>query len=314
MKKFTALLLALIMVFSLATVASAAEINDKNEADYTDKLDKGTTFTKEYIVNSGKAPAEKFVFTVEYEGFVNQDGEKEDTEKTPTVTIGTADFEAKEAGTYTATADVTITGATDCALGVYTYKITETDAGVAGVDYVAEPVYLVVTVLRDENSQKHYVAAIHYEKVDGSKTDKTTNDYDAGSLNITKEITGNMADMTKEFPIKVTFTPQEGDHFVNVNDVQIVNNGTTAGIDYSYTSNDDGTVTVTFTLTNGESAEFTNIPSGTTYVVEETDLYGYTQTKAEGVEGVVDDATVGKSVSGTVEDQDTDNTVLLRTN
>lgn len=99
----------------------------------------------------------------------------------------------------------------DSPLGVYKYEVTETgNKDTAGVTYSNEKFYLVLTVLRDENSSKHYVAAMHYEDENGKKVNEDnrvtfTNIYDAGTLNVTKKITGNMADMDKKFKFTVVF-------------------------------------------------------------------------------------------------------------
>ena len=62
MKKLISLVLALVFVFSMATVAMAAE------EPYGGKLDQGTTFTKAYLVTKGTAPAEDFEFSIEFTG------------------------------------------------------------------------------------------------------------------------------------------------------------------------------------------------------------------------------------------------------
>lgn len=285
MKKLTALLLALVMVCSLATTAFAADFNnEEGQKDYTDIMDKETSFTKKYDVLSGTAPDEAFKFTVAFESFVNQNGDAANTTTYPTVTIGDATFteDMLAGGDYSEDAAVSITNIDNCALGVYTYKITETDNGIAGVNYVADPVYLNVTILRDEGNGKHYVAAIHYETVDGAKTGETTNTYEAGILEVTKKTTGNMADLTKKFPISILFKPEAGDSFKEVMTVQITNDSATTNRTYTYSETDRGDVIVTFELADAEAAYFYNIPLGTTYTVQETALYGYTQVSADG--------------------------------
>lgn len=281
MKKLISMLLAVVMVFALATAASAAEINGEN--DLTGKMDVVTSFTKQYQVLSGVAPDEAFAFTVAYQSFVNQDGVEAVAEQYPVVTLGKATFaNDMAAGTYNANASVTISGYAECALGVYTYQITEVDNNIAGVNYVADPVFLNVTVLRDEDDMKHYVAAIHYATVTGEKTGETVNTYEAGSLNVTKKTTGNMADVIKKFPITVVFKAETGDAFKEVSQVQIANDNATTNRTYNYRQISEGEVSVTFELADGETAAFTNIPLGTTYTVQETALFGYNQVSATG--------------------------------
>lgn len=271
MRKLISLLLALAMVFSLAIVASAEEASNQSTPP---NYDQGTSFTKEYTVSGGTAPAEDFAFAVEYQSYKDNEGNDGTATTHPTVTLGKASFTNKmpaSTAAYTATASVTITNYENAALGVYTYKITETAGSTAGVGYVADPVYLVVTVLRDEESNKHFVAAVHYETATGDKIGKTTNTYDAGTLTISKEITGNMADMLKKFQFTVTLTPAEGTTFADIQNAL-------AGV--TPTKNENGTWTYIFSLGDGEKAEFTNIPVGSSYTVSE-ETEGYTQ-KIEG--------------------------------
>lgn len=267
MKKILSLALALVLVLSMSTVAFAA--------DYGEYLDKSTSFTKEYVVTNGTAPAETFDFAVEYQSFKNNEGETETVSTYPTVTLGDAIFTSALSVTDDAAVSVEISNYADVALGVYTYKITEVvpTTKTAGTTYNSEPVYLVVTILRDEDSANHYVAAIHYETATGEKTGKITNSYNAGQLSVTKQIEGNMADMSKKFEFTVLFTPAEGTAFDTT--VQIANDAASTNREYKATANEDGTYTIVFNLGDDETATFTNIPVGTTYTVSENED-GYT--------------------------------------
>lgn len=300
MKKLIALLLAMIMVCGLATTAFADDfVNNDNQPAFTP--DQGTTFTKEYIVHSGKAPAEDFDFgTPELIKFVDQ-YENEATLPTtyPAVTLGKASFTSMEEGTYTAEATVTIDqeSVKASALGVYTYKIEEVAGTNAGVSYVAEPVYLVVTVLRDEANEWHYVAAIHYEKPDGEKTAQTTNEYDSGSLTVTKQITGNMADMTKKFSFTITFNAPDD---LIMNSAMKITVGNISG--YELWTPCANSASYTNSIGDGESIVITNIPAGVTYTITEV-KEDYTQSSVTGEEVTGEDE---KTVSGTIEADDED--------
>ncbi len=268
MKKILSLALALVLVLSMSTVAFAAK--------YDEYLDKNTSFTKEYVVTNGTAPVETFDFAVEYQSFKNNEGETETVSTYPTVTLGDAVFTSAPSKTDNAAVSVEISNYDEVALGVYTYKITEVVPTIktAGTTYNSRPVYLVVTILRDEDSAKHHVAAIHYETATGEKTGKITNSYNAGKLSVTKQIEGNMADMSKKFEFTVVFTPADGTKFDTT--VQIANDAASTNRQYNATANEDGTYTIVFNLGDDETATFTNIPVGTTYTVSENED-GYTK-------------------------------------
>ena len=271
MKKLISLMLALIFVFSMATVAMA---DTEPTGPYNGKLDQSTSFTKAYLVNNGTAPAEHFGFSIEFIGYKDNEGKAATTLPTtyPTVTLGEASFGAKtaSAAAYTSDASVGITNYEQCALGVYTYKITENAGTTAGVNYVATPVYLNVTVLVHDGSDDHYVAAIHYtDAMTGNKVGSTQNSYDAGTLNVRKLVTGNMGDTSKDFTFTVKFEAVSGRSIKSAITYSVAG-GTTQTVG---TSNE-----VTITLKHDQTATFTNVPYDVTYTVTETQDTNYETT------------------------------------
>ena len=95
----------------------------------------------------------------------------------------------------------------------------------------------------------------------GSATVEFINNYESktGSFTVTKALTGTGADNNKKFPITVTFTFPTGI--------------TAAGTYTTTADNTEKDITanvVTVQLANGETAEFSDIPYGTTYKVSET--------------------------------------------
>lgn len=256
MKKFLALVMAMMMVLAMGTAF----------ADGTAVQDTANSFTKNYDIINGTAPAETFAFNIAFQKFVNNEGEETATTTYPTVTLGKAVYASDVNADAKATVSVSIGDVTNAAIGVYTYEITEVAGNTAGVVYNDKPVYLVLTVLRDEESENHYVAAIHYETVTGEKTGEIENSYNAGNLTVTKQITGNMADMAKEFTFTIVVAPAVGEVFNNTTQVKIDNG--------SKVLNADGTITITVDLGDDESINITNIPVGATYTVsEEEDGY-----------------------------------------
>lgn len=256
MKKILSLALALVLVLSMGTVAFAA--------DYNDYLDVDPVVPKIYKVNNGTAPAETFTFSFAGVSYKNGDGETIADATIPAIDNVTISFgDISETASKSVPVDI---DANDYELGVYTYKVTEVAGSTAGVTYSNEELYLVLTILRDENSNQHYVAAMHYESATGTnKSSGFTNEYDAGSLSVTKDIKGNMADMDKEFAFTIVFNAPSGK---TVNSAITVNKPDGES-EYIIFPEGETTYTYTINLGDDDTVTFTNIPKGVTYTVSE---------------------------------------------
>jgi len=328
MKKILASVLTAAMMLSMGTAVLAddptgegsgtntesADIITKDNQDLSGVINKDTKFTKAYLINNGTAPAEDFEFEATFKYFKNNEGTVTTTTKQPTVTLGKASFESKTENTkeYTADATVSISNYTDAEIGVYVYEITEKVPApkTAGVNYTATPVYLVLTILRDEESKNNYVAAIHYTEdiTTSDKIGSTQNTYDAGKLTVTKEIEGNMADMNKKFKFTVTLTAAEGTTIEdNIPLVDISLAGTAK--DYNGDENipegdqnslsysvEDGVYTYEFYLGDGQSFVIDNLPASIIYTVAE-EKENYT---SDG--GVFSDTAESKTIAANDED------------
>lgn len=274
MKKIIAMLLALIMVCGLATVAFATggdPIADESANHGTvsgepikdtdpkleDVLCVPGTFDKVYTIVNGKSPAETFTFNFEAISGTGNDGE---TITAPALDAVTISFNALDEN-QTKPVSIPIDVAKFSSLGVYTYKVTEVDNNISGVTYNTNELYMVVTILRDESNGKHYVAAVHLTNAEGTKEADLTNSYDAGTLTVSKQITGNMADRTDTFNFTVTLTDPEGD---KINSEILVNNK-------AWEYEPAATVTITGVLGHGEELKIENIPATVTYTVVETE-------------------------------------------
>lgn len=257
-KKMATGLLALAMVMGMGTTALAAP----DPADMTT-----ITITKDYeAANPGTtSPAETFQFTIERTS-VSDAAEGVTKENMPIPTIGTVAYTEGEAGSATKSKEITVTLPEYTSVGIYTYTIRETAGTTAGVTYFGEDIKLVVTVLQGE-SGKLRVAAVHTEASGQAKADNFPNTYSAGTLAISKDVTGNLGDTTKYFKVTVTLTGEKGKVYAE--------NYAVAGGSYETNPKNIAVGTPTeFWLKDGETISISNLPYGVTYTVEEADYTG----------------------------------------
>lgn len=252
LKKFFAGVVAAAMMLTVgATAAFATEGN--NQSDNVTNSFPGATITsastleltKNYKVENGKAPFEKFEFTVSYVGAIKKDTNvtAEPTNlsftKYANFTANTAEVPEGATGlpaskTYKEKFEIAMseleipTGGT----GIYVYKITEADKGTPAVAYNTDGgnLYLIVTVTHVTNGdgviqdgQYNYAVALRRSDADitsanvadaakGVKvlnTNAFNNTYGAGttvnSVELKKTVHGNFGDLGKDFTFNVTF-------------------------------------------------------------------------------------------------------------
>lgn len=176
------------------------------------------------------------------------------------------------------------TGVTFPHAGVFQYTVTETagdtevDGGTIFYDSSAYTVYVYV-----ENGEKGpEINQITVQGTSGKMTElafentyrKTTD------LEVTKNTVGSLADKTKEFSFRITFTK------ASTCEEELFTSG-----DETYEYGKE----YTFTLADGESQVFSNLPAGTRYVVTEAGAEdGYTPSVSVVENGA---ATVNKKAS-----------------
>ncbi len=272
MKKLFAVLLALLLALSM--VSALAE----ETPTYEDVS--SVTVTKVYkLVGSGSSPAE--TFTLRQVGSKVLEG---DAESAPALgTITGAEFAAGAATAEGAKASITINLPTYDRVGVYEYTLQEVAGNNAGVTYYGETIKLVVTVINDTEGNIR-IAAVHTES-EGAKSDSFTNTYSAGSLSVSKTVTGNLGDKNKYFEFTVTLTGEEGKNYPESFAV-------TGG------SSEQNPETIAlgeatkFYLKDGETITIANLPYGVKYTVTEADYRedGYTTDKT-GDTGTINAAT-----------------------
>lgn len=260
MKKILAMLLAVMMLLSVASVAMAE--------DYTDSATK--TFSKEYKLvgdSTALSPAETFSFgDVTFVSATDTGvGYTDEWANANLPRINTVSYAKGNAGSADKTKNFTITLPAYPYVGIYTYQFTEVDNNTAGVTYRTTPIRLVVTVINDGTVR---VAAVHCENADATKSGTFENTYSAGKLSVKKTVEGSLGDKNKEFDIKVTFSAPSGD---TVKSDITYNDGTET--DTIIMAGETGWTTkeVTIHVKHDETVTFTNIPAGVTYKVEETD-------------------------------------------
>ena len=243
------------------------------------------TITKNYKVvgsEDKKAPAETFNFTVTPGATVN--GAEKTVEKSEATTIPAmaANSDKKTVEFTTAlTADGTGTFTVDVANlnitkpGIYYYTVTETAGNTAGVDYAADPMIMVITAgYADdgEDSTLSYWVGLHDSKEFNNKNKPFENTYTAGSLNVTKKVTGSLGNKDKKFKIDVTFTAPAGKTVKST--ITYVNDGEKSIAPAAWklnTTTNKYEANVTVELAHKGFVQFNNIPKDVTYNVEEQD-------------------------------------------
>ena len=289
-KKLFAVLLATVTMLCMGTTAFAAEGDGENtEPAYTDA--ETVTITKKYVaLNAGTtSPAETFTLTQQGDGVVTEG----DAESAPALEAVTGAVFTEGAATQNgATKEITVTLPKYTRVGVYTYTLKETDNKTAGVTYHSKNIKLVVTVIQGENGRLR-VAGVHTEDEGETKSAEITNTYSAGTLKVSKTVTGNLGDQDKYFTFTVTLTGEQGKNYA---DSYAVTGG-------SYKENPT-TVKVgepaVFHLKHGDTISISNLPYGVTYTVTETAEEGYT-TEKSGDSGSISSAEATAAFTNTKE-------------
>lgn len=285
------------------------------------------TITKNYKVvgsEEKKAPAETFNFTVTPGATVN--GAEKTVEKSEATTIPAmaANSDKKTVEFTTAlTADGTGTFTVDVANlnikkpGIYYYTVTETAGNTAGVDYAADPMIMVITAGYaddDENSTLSYWVGLHDSTNYNDKNSKFENTYTAGSLNVTKKVTGSLGDKDKKFNVDVTFTAPAGKTVKST--ITYVNNGEKSIAPAAWTLNtttNQYEATVTVELAHKGFVQFNNIPKDVTYIVEEQDYSReeYTATYEDSKSGTIANDVKSTTITNQRGDDTIDTGVIL---
>lgn len=281
MKKLLSTLLAMVMVFSLATVAFAEEAptTDNSKVTFTVKYKDGDALAATY-------PAETLTFT------------STPSSSNPAATPNISDVNhTVDAVVDTVTVDLPTTGWTKP--GVYHFTISQTSGSTAGVTYnpAETTIDIVVNVIYNENNENRELV-IHSAGVaadsNGDKQNEIENNYDLEQLTVTKTVAGALGirDNTNKFNIYVTFT--KGDKEVLSDITYKVGEETKTATAEEINAN--GGKKVTIALCHDASVVFTNIPDGVKYTVIEDTKH------AEKTAGWENDANIGYTATGEVKE------------
>ncbi len=282
MKKLLAGILAATMVFSMSATVLATE-PDGGEVTYADQ--ETITIQKEYsILNEGTtSPAEEFTFKQ-----IGSDvTDSELKEAPPLEEISSVTFTEGEATKEGVKRGITITLPEYDRVGVYEYTLAEVAGTSAGVVYDEDSIKLRVTVIQQGNALIRIPAVYGSSGLKLSEGDAAfTNEYQAGTLNISKEVKGNLGDRQKYFKFTVSLKGDEGKTYAGS---YSINGGDYEGNDKTIVVN-GGPATVY--LKDGDEISIPNLPYGVLYTVaEESYADDKYVTTSEGATGTVEEAT-----------------------
>lgn len=258
MKKFLSLMLAVLMLLSMATVAFAD--GDKVSA----------TITFKNVVDAG-APETTYTFTFNHG--TNGTGENYRTDgplpenNSVTVTMG-----GNAAGQ-----DVSFTLGDFTATGIYLYSVTRTfTLFKGGVDTETSQTYkFLVNVFYEGTTLKSTIARMWEDTIPADPDDKKDHfdtTYQAGTLTVKKKVESYFDADKDNCDQGYSFSAE----LVNVNSGvtytgKIYDANNTAKSDtVTFVGQNDSTATATFKLNDGDYLVIENLPYGTTYTVSET--------------------------------------------
>lgn len=263
LKKFFAGVVAAAMMLTVGATAVFATEGNNTPNDVRNSFPDMTTIdlnselelTKNYKVENGKAPFEKFEFDVTYVGAVKKDTNVTGEPASNWSITKEADFTKDTAGVPTGATGLPASGTAykenfkikldelnipTGGTGIYVYKITEKDNGTPAVSYNTDGgrLYLIVTVthVTDGNgniqdSLYNYAVALRRgddnitaaNAAKGTKvlaTEAFHNTYGAGnsvnSVELKKTVHGNFGDLGKDFTFNVTFNKAVDKNYGNI--------------------------------------------------------------------------------------------------
>lgn len=311
MKKFLSILLALVMILSLATVAFADE-EETEVATYS----KDFTLKKVWNVNGAKDGVDVYPDQDVHYAAADVDG-------APTVTFETLNAaevtpETDEDGNKYFEIQGKVEGVTD--VGEWHYTVNEVALNAQGAATASDG-SIELVVFATYNANGGIDITVGGELVNNKKDDTFTNVYNLGTLSVKKEVSGSAGKKDVAFDIDVTLTAGQP----VASEITISDGQTIAISDWTSDGQNGYTATKTVSLKHDQTVYFYNVPAGVTYVVEEQSKHlvgedgivdinnptsDYTVTYTDN-EGSIVTATTAEAVVKNVKNANTDTGIVL---
>ena len=268
MRKLMSLLLAVVMVMSLATVAFAAEVVYANSDETSFKITKSYTTDAKDIANADIYPTETLTFV--------STADTDNPNNAKNLTIAATEVTG-------ASTEITVNVPSFDKAGVYNFTIKEQVPSTkhVGVTYnETTEIKVVVLVQYDQEAKKLVIGnpevegdtdgiQYYFIKNTGTKVDTIVNDYNTGKITVDKIVTGNMANKNDTFTANIKMTLPEG--------TVITTPITVAGQTVAATEWENGVLETTVTISEAADAvTIEDIPVGTVVEVSEAAAENYT--------------------------------------
>lgn len=273
LKKLFAGVVAAAMIATMSFPAFAAT-EGLGSKGFTVENDKSFEFDKVWVTNDERdssivAPGAALTMTVQNNG--------QPVTYPQGATPASLELKVNSNDTAGKTASFTVDLPTYSVPGKYTYILKENDPNVAGVVANENLYQVTVWALQDEEytaggnhieecgvklSQVQQIDGGYVEVTGKGKLSSVENTYQAGSVTVTKHVTGNMGNKDTKFNFKVV-----------LKSTKPVNSAVAGTKAYTFTTikNDEGFYTAeqTYQLADGETFTISNLPFGVTYTVYE---------------------------------------------
>lgn len=274
MKKFLSILLALVMILSLATVVFA----DEGETEETEVTVAPQDFFLKKVWTVTGAHGDPVYPDQDIEFSVTAYAEDAPTVTFKPLNAAEATPKTDEYGNTYFDVVGTVSGVTD--VGEWHYTVTETGVSAQGTLAVWSQLELVVYATYGDNGE--IKITVGGKLVDGKKYDTFTNFYQLGTLSVKKEVSGSAGKKDVYFDIDVTFTASR----VVASEITISDGSSTiatiATSNWILDESGSYTVTKTVSLKHDQTVYFYNVPDGVNYTVVEQDKHRV------GTDGIVD--------------------------